>query len=114
MDLDDQRVVLDVRGMFQGTQRQELHVAEALVVAGGGGFLKGSKVGLGCQGFRHMAPRVANLVLVQDGQDDSSRERPFQHLVILPLHEVDEEGQVAPPGRVHSVEVGAHAQFVAP
>ena len=111
--LDDERIVLDVRGMFQGTQGQELHVAKALVISRSDGSLESRQVWLGRQSLRHVVPEFTAVVLVHDRQNDPATEGPVQHIVVVSLHEVNEKGEVAPPGRVDAIEVGAHTQFVA-
>lgn len=112
LGLDDECIVPNVSRVIQDTERQKFHVAEALVVPGGGGPLEGCQGGLGHQRLHHVGAELTSGVLVQNAQHDPPAEWPLQDIVKLTLHEMNKYGKMGSSRRVYSVQICTNTYLI--
>lgn len=111
LNLNHDCVILYVRRSRDQVNRSKLCITIHVKVDCGCGILKRCQIWFGQKSAIDVVAE-SSAALIQYGEGDSSTERPFQEIVILPLHQVNEQPHVSSSSSGHAIRVDAHTELV--
>ena len=114
LDHNHHSIIFQVRrGANQGCERKLCVAIQGAVSPGSSGFLKSTQISIRHESVTDIMAEAINIsTLILDGENDSSREGPFQNSIVFSLHHANKKANVASVSTINTFQEQMHGELV--